>query len=90
MNNGNGPDVVEVIGHVRDGISDAQKNGREFRGCLVIVVDRHGGWAASTSGLALEELKRLLLAARDDAVLGGDGYTVMVPKEEEPALAVVQ
>jgi len=90
MNNGSGPDVVEVISQVRDGLEEAQKNGRSFKGCIIFVVDHHNGWAASTSGLGLEELKNFLQTARDNAVLGGDGYTVMVPKEEKPALAVVQ
>lgn len=92
MVNGSGPDVVEVLTHVRDGLKDAQDNGRSFNGCVVIVVDGTNKWAASTSGLSLGDLKLLLQTARDDAVCGGEGFTVMVPKEEPetPKLVVVQ
>ena len=68
-----------------DGLEEEQNQGRGFKACIVLIVDDQDQWAAVCDGVELEGLKKFLQFARDDAVLGGKGFAVMVPKE--PLLA---
>lgn len=84
------PDVVEVFKFMHESLSAAQVNGRKFKGCILIVVDENNGWAAQTSGFSSESICQLLQLTRDDAVLGGKGFTVIVPKNDEAQSSTVQ
>jgi hypothetical protein len=73
--------VPAMVRELATGLAEEEANGRVFKAFVAIVVDDAGKWAAMCSGIDLDSLRTLLQHARDDAVLGGEGYSVVVPIE---------
>lgn len=76
------PAVVDTLSNII-----ASVNATEIKptACVVLMLDEKLNWAGAVSGLALDELAKVLLTARDDAIRGGSGFTVVVNKAPEAA-----
>lgn len=77
--------VPEVIKELSDSLAETEKGGRNYKAFVTLVVDDRDGWAGICSGIELPDLMQLLQHARDDAVLGGKGFAVVVPQLSEAA-----
>jgi hypothetical protein len=81
--------VPEVLEHMAAAIRAEVDGSRKFTGLITILVDADGKWAATCSGMELPAIQQVLQFVRDDAVLGGEGFTVFQESVPEPSKIVM-